>query len=228
MGIKEDYKVIKIENKYTKEWILQRHYAKRKCSVSYAFGLFNKENIMVGVCTFGYPPNYNYNNGKCVFKDYEVLTLELNRLITEDNLERNVLSYFVSQSLNKLPKPSCIVSYSDPNNGHHGYIYQATNWIYTGHSTPKFKYYFEDGTTFDIRRGIDRKGSDHGKMVKKERLLPTERYIYFNGNKRDVKDMKNHFKLNIIPYPKGDNVKYNIGILNSIINLDSCLHIDSK
>lgn len=51
---------------------------------------------MVGVCTFGHPPNYNYNKGKCVFNDYEVLTLELNRLITNDGLERNVLSYFVS------------------------------------------------------------------------------------------------------------------------------------
>jgi len=160
---------------------------------------------MVGVCTFGYPPNYNYNKGKCVFNDFEVLTLELNRLITNDGLEKNTLSYFVSQALGMLPKPSCVVSYSDPNHGHYGYIYQATNWIYTGHSTPKFLYYFEDGTVFDIRREIDRKGQDHGKMIKKEKILPTERYIYFNGDKRDKKEMKKHFKLKTCDYPKHDN-----------------------
>lgn len=163
---------------------------------------------MVGVCTFGYPPNYNYNKGKCVFNDYEVLTLELNRLITEDNLPYNALSYFVSQSLNLLPKPSCIVSYSDPNRGHYGYIYQATNWIYTGNSTPKFLYYFEDGSVFDIRRGIDKKEEEHGKIIKKEKLLPTQRYIYFNGSKKEKKEMKKHFKLKSYPYPKGDNTNY--------------------
>ena len=49
-------------------------------------------------------------------------------------------------------------TFADANMNHNGYIYQATNWIYTGESTPKYKYIFEDGSTFDIRRGIDKKG----------------------------------------------------------------------
>ena len=38
----------------------------------------------------------------------------------------------VSKCLKLLPRPMIIVSYSDTRQGHNGYIYQATNWIYTG------------------------------------------------------------------------------------------------
>ncbi len=158
MSIKDDYKVRAIPREQTYDWLLKKHYAHRIPSISYAFGLYDKGNILQGVCTFGYPPNYEYNDGKCVFKNYKCLTLELNRLVINDGMPRNVLSYFVASNLKMLPKPSCIVSYADPNNGHLGYIYQATNWIYSGESTGKKKYIFEDGSTFDIRRGIDKKG----------------------------------------------------------------------
>jgi hypothetical protein len=161
------------------------------CSISYAFGLYIND-VLNGVCTFGFPPNYNYNNGKCVFNEYECLTLELNRLVVNDGLPKNTLSYFVSKCLKMLPKPNCIVSYADQNQGHNGYIYQATNWIYTGVSTPKHKYVFEDGSTFDIRRGIDNKG----KVVDKILMKPTHRYLYFNGSKTDVKKMKADLVIN--------------------------------
>ena len=210
MGIKENFNVHSIPTKQAKPWILKKHYAGRMPSISYAFGLYKNKEI-VGVCTFGFPPNYTFNDGDCVFENYSVKTLELNRLITEDDLPKNALSYFVSHALDKLPKPTCIVSYADANKGHHGYIYQATNWIYTGVSTPKHRYHFEDGTTFDIRRGIDKKKKQHGKIVKKEKLKPTHRYFYFNGNKRDKRKMEKEFKFDIKPYPKGDNEKYDTG-----------------
>ena len=199
----EKYTVKKIENSMTTEWLLKKHYAKRKCSISYAFGLY-RDNSLEGVCTFGFPPNYNFNNGKCVFNEYRCLTLELNRLCINSGNDKNALSYFVSKCLSLLPKPSCIVSYADQNWGHSGYIYQATNWIYTGPSTPKHKYIFEDGSEFDIRRGIEKKG----KIVDKIKMKPTHRYLYFNGNKRDLRAMMKDLKMEIKPYPKGENKRY--------------------
>ncbi len=199
--------VKEIKRDHVLEWITNKHYAKRKCSISFSFGLF-ESGIMVGVCTFGYPPNYNFNNGKCVFKKLKVLTLELNRLITNDNLGKNALSYFVSQCLKQLPKPSCVVSYADPNAGHYGYIYQATNWIFTGDSTTKLKYVFEDGETFDIRRGLDSKIKEHGKIIDTIKLLPTQRYLYFNGSKTEKKRMFKDLKMKTFEYPKGENTNY--------------------
>lgn len=197
------YKVIVLRNGEHNEWLTKKHYAKRKCSVSYAFGLINDTNI-IGICTFGFPPNYNYNNGKCVFNSLEVQTLELNRLCINSNSEKNLLSFFVSQCIKMLPKPMALVSYADPNQNHHGYIYQATNWLYTGESTPKKRYTFEDGSTFDIRRGVDTKG----KIVDVEDLKPTLRYIYLHGSKTQKKAMLKDLKLELLPYPKGQNKNY--------------------
>tara|TARA_R110000824_G_scaffold118543_2_gene270848 strand:- start:93 stop:737 length:645 start_codon:yes stop_codon:yes gene_type:complete len=201
--MKEQWNVTEIPRSQTHQWILKKHYAKRLPMIKYAFGLYN-ETVLVGVCTFGHPPNYNFNDGKFVFDGYKCLTLELNRLVVNDGLPPNTLSFFVSRCLKKLPTPSCVVSYADPNNGHHGYIYQATNWIYTGVSNPKHRYIFEDGSAFDVRRGIDKKG----KIVDKILLKPTHRYIYLNGNKRDLKEMISKLKVKRLPYPKGQNINY--------------------
>jgi hypothetical protein len=38
------------------------------------------------------------------------------------------------------PGLKLIVSFADPSEGHHGGVYQATNWIYTGQSAPGSKY----------------------------------------------------------------------------------------
>lgn len=212
MSITEKYSVKPIQSYECKEWLLNKHYAKRMCSISYCFGLFDESKFLIGVCTFGFPPNYNYNNGKCVFNKYECLTLELNRLVVNDGLEKNVLSFFVSECLNKIPKPSCVVSYADANQGHNGYIYQATNWIYTGVSTPKHKYIFEDGSDFDIRRGIENKG----KLVDKILMLPTHRYLFFNGNKNEKRKMIKDLKMKIEKYPKGENKRYDASYITSI------------
>lgn len=208
MEIKE-YKVVHLQNGEHTEWLLKKHYAKRICSVSYAFGLIHDGKI-VGVCCFGFPPNYNYNDGKCIFNTMKVKTLELNRLVINTYNVKNLLSYFVSQCIKMLPTPMALVSYADPNQNHHGFIYQATNWLYTGESTPKKKYVFEDGSSFDIRRGIDKKG----KIVEIIDLKPTHRYIYLHGNKSEKKGMHKDLKMNVYPYPKGENKNYECIDLN--------------
>ena len=184
-------------------WILHKHYAKRIPSIVHAFGLY-RDNILEGVCTFGSPPNKSFNDGACVFNSLKMPVFELNRLVVSDGLPRNSLSFFVSKSLDKLPSPCCVVSYADENKNHYGYIYQATNWIYTGVSTPKHRYVFADGSTFDIRRGIDRKGE----IVDRVLLKPTHRYITFVGSKKDKRVMNNDLKLDIKPYPKGEPSRY--------------------
>jgi hypothetical protein len=40
------------------------------------------------------------------------------------------------------PKLKVCVSFADPNQGHHGGIYQAGNWIYTGRSASTIEYFF--------------------------------------------------------------------------------------
>ena len=131
MSIKDKYTIESIKPSETYDWLLHKHYAKRIPSIMFAFGLFDNEKILRGVCVFGMPPcHFNYGSG--IFDNYKVNTYELTRLVVNDNCEKNTTSFFVSRCLREMPRPSCIVSFADANKNHHGYIYQATNWTYTG------------------------------------------------------------------------------------------------
>lgn len=66
---------------------------------------------------------------------YSDRVFELNRLCVSEGLPKNALSWFVGQTFKMLPSPLALVSFADSGQNHHGYIYQATNWIYTGLST---------------------------------------------------------------------------------------------
>ena len=89
---------------------------------------------------FSPAPSRFWNNGGKLFNDKHIIkTMELSRLCLTENHEKNLTSYFVSQCLKQLPKPNVIVSYADTNNNHCGYIYQATNFIYTGEAKTMFK-----------------------------------------------------------------------------------------
>ena len=39
-------------------------------------------------------------------------------------------------------------------------------------------------------------------------MLPTHRYLYFIGNKKQKREMINDLKMKVYTYPKGQNQKY--------------------
>ena len=129
--IKKEFRIKAISSNLCEPWFLLKHYAKRKPSVSFAFGLYDAALVLVGVCSYGRPMSHALVSG-AMNGDYEDRFLELNRLVVNDGLPPNTLSYFVSQTLSLLPSPCVVVSYADTAQNHHGYIYQATNWVYTG------------------------------------------------------------------------------------------------
>lgn len=219
MGIKEKYDVISIPSKQTYPWLLKKHYAKRIPSISFAYGLYDGK-VLKGICTFGQPPSDGLRN--CCGEKYVENTIELNRLIKEDGLEKNLQSYFVSQCLKQLPTPMIVFSYSDPNYGHYGYTYQACNFYFTGYGgEPKeyiynghrynsrhIKDYWFEGKNLEYNPDLtidENFRNAGGKVVKVEQKC---RYVYFVGSKTEKKDMKKRLKYPILPYPKGDNDYY--------------------
>lgn len=212
MGIKAKYSVRPIESHECKQWLLYKHYAKRVPSIEYSFGLYN-DNILVGVCTFGCPPRV-MNNGECIFHNYRVKTLELNRLCVNDGLEKNALSFFVSSALNFLPKPCCVVSYADFSFGHNGYIYQATNWMYSGLNQIHERQVFFDGEEVHPRTACSMGFTSISEWAAKEPRVTLgdytkkHRYFQFLGNKKEVSAMKKDFVYQLFPYPKGESKRY--------------------
>ena len=58
------FEVKKIHTKDTKDFILNKHYAKRMSSISYTFGLFISDNLE-GVLTIGKPASNSLCKGIC-------------------------------------------------------------------------------------------------------------------------------------------------------------------
>ena len=198
-----NYKVTSIKKKQTYDWLLHKHYAKRIPQIIYAFGLFYK-NKLVGICTFGYPPSPALCIGVCG-KKYKNFVLELNRLCINDNLKNNSLSFFVSKCLKLIPKPKILVSYADTSQNHNGYIYQATNWIYTGLSAKRSEIYDIDNPnkhSKTVSQNLNIKNIGYRRRPQKHR------YIYFLGTKKEKKQFLKNLNYKIKKYPKGLNKKY--------------------
>lgn len=99
-------------------------------------------------------------------------------------------------------KEIIIISYAD-SALHHGYIYQATNWLYTGQTkertdkyTPKNKHCRHYTDEYDYLRKV---------------RTAKYRYLYV-PNKKFKKEVLKHLKYHIFnEYPKGDNRYYKLG-----------------
>ena len=76
-------RVLPIKSEEASPWILQKHYAKRLPSISYAFGLFDG-NVLVGVVTYGMPASPFLCVGVCG-EQHRNIVLELNRLCLLNN-----------------------------------------------------------------------------------------------------------------------------------------------
>ena len=198
-------KVKSIENFECKDWLLNKHYAKRMCSISYAFGLFDENNILEGVCTFGSPPSRALCVGVCGVENAHKV-YELNRFIINNN-EKNVASFFIGKCLKLLPKDLIIVSYADTSQNHHGYIYQATNWIYTGLSAKRTERYDINNPNKHSKSVTEQKGVNYQDLAVRERPQK-HRYIYFTGSKTQRKHLRNALNYEPKEYPKGENKNY--------------------
>ena len=135
--------MIEISYKEAISFLLPRHYSGRKPSITYSFGYY-EDNKLKAVCTFGKPASNSLCIGVCG-KEYSSNVYELNRLCVDGSINIQ-LSYFVSWCLRKLKKYNLIiVSYADKQMNHNGYIYQATNFIYTGATKSRTDKYVEGG-----------------------------------------------------------------------------------
>ena len=217
-------KPIKADQTYT--WLLNRHYAKRIPPISYAFGIY-VDSVLSGVVTYGVPVSSSLRAGICG-KENISNVLELNRLVCDS--VKNLASRLVSESLRLIPKPRIIVSYADTAQGHVGYIYQATNFIYTGLSAKrtdwkvKGKEHLHGATIADESRGQENRAQymrdkygDDFYLAERSRK---HRYIYFIGSKKQKKSMLNSLNYGIEKYPKGDSRRYDA---SGYVELQGCL-----
>lgn len=207
-------KILPIKTEETYPWLLHKHYAKRMPLIKYAFGLYENESL-VGVVTYGPTPTPQVPKFM-LGKGWEDKILELNRLCIETK-SKNAASFLVGKSLSMLPKPLAIISYADGGQGHIGYVYQATNFIYTGAVTAHDDEYIINGKKTHART-LSSKGITNPKEYAKKNNIeivkakPKHRYVYFCGNKKQKQIMLSLLTYPVIhQYPKGETKRYDAG-----------------
>lgn len=129
--IKSLYSVYYNENiidSETSDFIKQWHYSKssRSQQQKHVFKLVDKSDRLVGVAIYGNPMSRHYDSSE---------TIELRRLCLIDNTPKNTESFFIAKTLKWLEKNTKyvnVVSFADPNHGHSGTIYKASNFMYDG------------------------------------------------------------------------------------------------
>ena len=178
-----DYKVELSEYKVVKPLIEKWHYSHstKGLHTSYCFGLFREGKFgldeLIGGMIFGVPSSmegqktdkYGNESGKI---------LELNRLCCIDDTPTNTESYFLGKALKWLSKNTdyqLVVSYADPEYGHSGVIYKATNFIHYD-MTGTDKVLMVDGKKYH-RRTL-RKDSPYAETIR-QRLKDKDPNVYW-------------------------------------------------
>ena len=208
MELKNNYKVLPISYNETKPFILNIHYAKRIPSITYSFGLYNNSEL-VGIVTYGSPPSQALCKGIAGDENKKIV-LELNRLVLKNNI-KNEASFLVGNSFKLLKKPTIIVSYADTSQNHTGYIYQATNFFYTGLSDKRTEWRQintnKHSKTICEQYSLQERKNNPQKFYVIDRPRK-HRYIYIIANKKDKKNLLKKLKYPILDYPKFQNKNY--------------------
>lgn len=132
MSVK-NYTVEICERKEIKEFIEEWHYSQSINGLmsDYCFKLMDGDKL-IGAMIYGKMAMAN------VWKKYgeeKEDSIELRRLCCIDDTPKNTESYFIGQTMKwliKNTKIKTIISYADPEYGHGGVIYQATNFDMIG------------------------------------------------------------------------------------------------
>ena len=194
-------------------FLMPRHYSGRKPQITHTWGWYDCQKPEKGlpdishlkaVCIIGKPASPSLCKGICGEENSKYV-YELNRLCRVDDW-KEPLSQFVGAILRQCRiNDWIIVSFSDTDMGHNGYIYQACNFIYTGKTKERTDKYTEGNKH---SRHYD---NDKQNGLRKVRTAK-HRYVFFaTMNKRLKKNWIKSLNYAVCDYPKGENKNYVLG-----------------
>lgn len=207
--MKENMIVRKIETKETYPFLLDIHYAKRIPSISYAYGLFDGDEL-IGVVTYGTPPSAPLRRGIAGDENIGNI-LELNRLCLKYN-RKNEASRLVGKSLRMLPWGKIVISFADTSQNHLGIVYQACNFKYVGLSEKRTDWvidgmeHLHGQTIADKYRGIPNRAEairkDYGDKFRLVDRPRKHRYIYVTGKGSIKVNLESAIRYRIQEFPQ--------------------------
>ena len=204
MSLANDYTIERISYSMAQEVVVAKHYLHRKAPCSFAFGMFDMFGQIVGVVIYGVPPATTLRKGICG-PEHELNVYELTRLWVDDSVPKNGESFLIGNTLRQLDR-EIVVSFADTGQDHVGYVYQATNWIYTGLSAKRTDWKVEGidkhGHTWADKYTAQEMRDQFGDRFSLEQRSRKHRYVFFNAGKSRKKKLIAALRYKILPYPK--------------------------
>jgi len=217
-----------ISKETARAWIIKKHYTHNMNGCRYALGVyytgestnqfFDDEESLIGVIVYAHPVSNKAIDSLCGPNALGLdEVLELIRPQIDDGYGKNIESYVIGQSFEWLRqndrRVKVLISYADPEVGHTGRIYRATNWLYQGCGVSKLMPDYsikltEDGPWIHSRtvgsmfgnKNVKNLASTIGHTFWRKEETAKHRYIYFLTDKRETKQLKKKLKLPVLPY----------------------------
>ena len=178
--------------------VMRWHYSRAMPTSKVVYIGVWEDDQFIGVIIFGRgaAPAFHKRYGLKITETAELVRVALHR---HQHPVSRILSIAIRLLLKSSPGLRLLYSFADPDQGHYGGIYQATNWIYTGttDASPRIYYGSRWRHPVAIYRAVEA-----GKLSKKhglpEKIVPGKhRYLYPLDKK-----MKHQIEPLRRPYPK--------------------------
>jgi hypothetical protein len=220
-----------VDKDYASRFISRYHYSHNCSNIVLAIGQWYGDELVNCIV-------FNYCCGREMAK--QVLkngsndnVLELSRMVSIEPKPKNLESYAISRALKLLkdvmPNIEVVVSYADNTMGHKGYCYQASGFTYYGQSRPTKEFYL-DGKRIHERNLNNNYGTSSIEELKKklgDRIVvktnketKSRYYIILAKDKREKKLIKKNILVKSLPFPKGDNKRYDMDVYGEFASQD--------
>lgn len=203
-----NYTVQRISAGLAKPFIIEHHYSHGCHNGPMTWGLFDNENL-IGVIAFATPCSENVR--KSVFGEWgKKGVTELHRLVILDVTPKNTESWFIAEALRQLKKErpyiNAVISFADGTEGHRGVIYQASNFLFCGTTSPARFFLDPDGRLRHPRQNGTNISLQEAEVRGWTPVRRDSKYRYVKllpDNKSHKKILMANFRLDIQEYPKG-------------------------
>jgi hypothetical protein len=180
------------------------HYAGSAGSALWRYGLWHDVTLW-GVVAFNLPTRSVCDS---VFgPEHWEHVVHMGRLVLADNAPRNSESRLIGGALRELARDQshvwAVVTYAATDVGHLGYVYQATNAIYTGTGGDPIFHTDKDG----VRHGTYLSGHVNAERAAslgwtRHRGEGKHRYVYVLGSRTQRRHRLALLRFPVLPYPK--------------------------
>jgi len=187
------------------EFSARYHYTGTGGAANWRWGLWH-EQVLLGIVAYNLPTR---SACESVFgPDHQEHVWHMGRLVLADRAPHNSESRLIGGSLRSIrrehPEVWAVLTYAATDVGHIGYVYQATNALYTGLSSAEPYHVDEAGvrrsTYLDGRRVTAERAAQLGWA--KVSAPPKHRYLYLTGTTARRRQHMRLLRLPVLPYPK--------------------------